>query len=331
MENYRIDAIGLLLALIAITLLLSEPQMGFGFLSSLSGLTILLVLSAFDRRYRSGVQSLAFAAVGGACCLLVDGYLLQLLAEPTKFDRVGFDKWLSIIWLVEAAIFWGVDRARMGSRQQAFPQPSAPVARTTGQGFIAQSVPVTGYVPPVPAPAPVPAYVPPPPPPPPQPVYRQPEPVAPAYVPPPPPPPPQPVYQQPEPVAPTYVPPPPPPQPVFHQPEPVAPAYVPPPPLIEPVYPPATAAPPAPPVAPPPVHQIPPGKEATIYVNLMGEAMNMLRAVRAESVGRDFYLIADEMPENETWEFKPGQIVRCKKKNLSSGKALVAFEEAPRA
>jgi hypothetical protein len=293
MENYRIDAIGLLLALIAITLLLSEPQMGFGFLSSLSGLTILLVMSAFDRRHRSGVQSLAFAAVAGACCLPIDGYLLQLLAEP-KLDHVGADKWLSVMWLVETAIFWGIDSARMGSRAQTFPDVPSPAARSTGQGFIAQSMPATGYVQPVPPPAP-------------------------AYVPPVP--------------TPAYVPPPPAPQPVYREPEPAAAAYAPPPPLIEPIDPPFTAPPPPPPapVARPPVHQIPPGKEATIYVNLVGEAMTMLRAVRAESVGRDFYLIADEMPENETWEFKPGQIVRCKKKNLSSGKALVAFEEAPRA
>jgi hypothetical protein len=287
MENYRIDAIGLLLALIAITLLLSEPQMNFGFLSSLSGLTILLVLSAFDRRYRSGVQSLAFAAVAGACCLLIDGYLLQLLAEP-KLDRGGFDRWLSIIWLVEAVIFWSIDRARMGSREQAAAGVPLPVARTTGQGFIAQSMPVS---------TPAPSYVPP----------------APAYVPPapaPPAPPPQPVYREPEPPVPVYVPPPPPP--------------------VEPIPPPVTPPPVTPP-APPPVHVIPPGKEVMIYVNLMGEAMNMLRAVRAENLGRDFYLIADEMPEGEDWEFKPGQIVKCKKKNLSSGKGLVAFEEAPRA
>ena len=68
-----------------------------------------------------------------------------------------------------------------------------------------------------------------------------------------------------------------------------------------------------------------------IYVNLMGEGMNVLRTVRAESLGRDFYLIADEMPAGEDWEFKPGQIVRCRKKNLSNGKGWVAFEEAPRA
>jgi hypothetical protein len=68
-----------------------------------------------------------------------------------------------------------------------------------------------------------------------------------------------------------------------------------------------------------------------IYVTLLGEGLNVLRSVKAEHLGRDYYRIIDSMPEGETWEYQPGQVVRCKKKNLSSGKALVAIEEAPRA
>jgi hypothetical protein len=73
------------------------------------------------------------------------------------------------------------------------------------------------------------------------------------------------------------------------------------------------------------------GKETMIYVSLLGEGLNVLRSVRAESLGRDYYRIIEDMPEGETWQFQPGQVVRCKKKNLSSGKAMVAMEEAPRA
>jgi hypothetical protein len=289
MENSRIDAVGLLLAVVTVTLALSAAQMNFGYLSSLVGLTLLLVVLAYDRQgYRSGLQSLAFATVCGACLTLASGYLLQIVSSATapKPDHAVFDEWLGIAWLAGALIFWGIDRARMGSREQTIPGVSAPVPRTSGpitigQGFVAQSTPA-------PTPAPAPAYVPPSPPPPPQPVFQQPEPAASAYVPPPPPP------------------------------------------LIEPVEPPVApvVASPAP---PPPVHPIPHGKEVAIYVNLLGEGMNVLRTVRAEQLGRDFYLIADEMPQGEDWEFKPGQIVRCKKKNLSNGKGLVAFEEAPRA
>lgn len=72
-------------------------------------------------------------------------------------------------------------------------------------------------------------------------------------------------------------------------------------------------------------------KEVSIYLNLIGEGIAMMRTVRAEHMGRDFYLITEPMPETERWEFTTGQIVRCKKKNLSHGKGLVAVEEAPRA
>ena len=67
-----------------------------------------------------------------------------------------------------------------------------------------------------------------------------------------------------------------------------------------------------------------------IYVSLIGEGLNVLRSVRAEHLGRDYYRIIDTVPEGEIWEYGPGQVVRCKKKNLSSGKAMVAYEEAPR-
>jgi hypothetical protein len=83
---------------------------------------------------------------------------------------------------------------------------------------------------------------------------------------------------------------------------------------------PAKAPPPPPPVA-----------QTEIYVALVGEGLNLMRTVRAEHVGRDFYKIVEEMPEGETWEFTPGQVVRCTKRKLSTGKGLVAVEEAPRA
>lgn len=99
------------------------------------------------------------------------------------------------------------------------------------------------------------------------------------------------------------------------------------PPVVAAPSPVATAGPPPAPVSVP----IPPGKEVEIYVSLVGEGLNLMRTVRAEHVGRDFYKIVEAMPEGEAWEFGPGQVVRCKKRNLSTGKGLVAVEEAPRA
>lgn len=92
---------------------------------------------------------------------------------------------------------------------------------------------------------------------------------------------------------------------------------------------PSQAVPPSPPVQTAPVPTG--GKPATIYVNLVGEGMNMMRQIRAEHVRRDFYVIVEPMPVDEKWEFQTGQVVRCRKKNLSNGKGLVAYEEAPRA
>ena len=89
----------------------------------------------------------------------------------------------------------------------------------------------------------------------------------------------------------------------------------------------------SPPFAPPPPAAIPVqgGKQVTIFVSLAGEGLNMLRPVQAQQVRRDFYLIVEPMPENESWQFQPGQIVRVQKRNLSTGKGLVAIEEAPKA
>jgi hypothetical protein len=64
-----------------------------------------------------------------------------------------------------------------------------------------------------------------------------------------------------------------------------------------------------------------------IYVDVMGQGISFLRSVRAQHVARDIYRIVDVMPADETWRYEPGQTVRCRKKKLSSGKALVAFEE----
>jgi hypothetical protein len=119
--------------------------------------------------------------------------------------------------------------------------------------------------------------------------------------------------------------------PVAPEPEPVRnwnpPAPEPQPMQAEPVY----AAAPISTVAPPAAAPVPSGKEVSIYVNMLDEGMSVLRSVRAEHLGRDFYVIVDQMPDDEKWEYSPGQVVRCRKKNLSNGKGLVAYEEAPRA
>jgi hypothetical protein len=91
------------------------------------------------------------------------------------------------------------------------------------------------------------------------------------------------------------------------------------------------AAPPPRPVDAKPIQVPTKGTPATIYLNLVGTGIACLRSVKAEHLGRDFYRITEEIPQGEAWEFQTGQIVRCRKKMLSSGKAMVAYQEAPRA
>ena len=122
----------------------------------------------------------------------------------------------------------------------------------------------------------------------------------------------------------------PPPQPVYAPPAYQPPVYAPPPPPLPPQPAFVTEVPATQPPMPD-VTAIPAGREAVIYLNLVGEGLNVLRTVRAENLGRDYFRIADVMPEGEQWEFTPGQVVKCRKKSLSNGKHMVAFEEAPRA
>jgi hypothetical protein len=94
-----------------------------------------------------------------------------------------------------------------------------------------------------------------------------------------------------------------------------------------PVAPPDSAPTEPQPVVPPPSPQAQRAEEATIYINVTDQGISLLRSVRAEHVARDIYRIVDSIPEGEIWRYQPGQTVRCRKQKLSSGKALVAFEE----
>ncbi len=227
-------------------------------LTSIGGLTLLLILLAYDQEgYRSFFQSLAFSAVVGFCIVLASVIVFQLLAGIAPADKRFSEEWLPLTWAISTAIFCGIDRTRMSTREFSRPQQAlsaAPSHRTFVPDFSPSAAPPSNV---------------------------------------------------------------PPHSPVIAQPQ-----------TTEHLKPELTSVNPAPTPVPVPAK---PGKETMIYVNLVGEGLNVLRSVRAEHLGRDFYKIIDSMPEGEAWEFQPGQVVRCKKKNLSSGKGLVATEEAPRA
>lgn len=272
MESSRIDPIALLAAVIAGALVLTAAHGDFGYLSTVGGLTALLVLFAYDQQgYRGVLQSLAFSAVCGFCLMVASGF--GLLALKLSSAAEIQEKWLPLTFVVATFVLMVVDRVRMSSRE------SLSMRLTPGTQPAVQQI-----IPPASAPAPS---------------------VFPPKVSPPPPSPPatSPFVTSPSVTSPS----------VTSWTEPLAPP------------------PPPPPEPPPTAIPVRPGKETMIYLNLVGEGLNVLRTVRSEHLGRDFYRILDDMPEGETWEFQPGQVVRCKKQKLSNGKALVAFEEAPRA
>jgi hypothetical protein len=64
-----------------------------------------------------------------------------------------------------------------------------------------------------------------------------------------------------------------------------------------------------------------------IYVALANEGTSVWRPVEAVPISENVFKIASgSMPENEEWEFAPGATVRCERRQLSDGPALVAIE-----
>src|SRR5260370_12243786 len=68
---------------------------------------------------------------------------------------------------------------------------------------------------------------------------------------------------------------------------------------------------------------------ASIYMYLMDEGVDVWRPVEAIRLAESIYQIKLEsvVPESETWQFLPGDMVRCEQRELSSGKHLVAIEK----
>jgi len=300
MERSRIDSVALLAAAVAAALILLLTRTGFTYLSTIGGVTLLFVLFSYDQEgKRSVFQSLAFSAVCGFCVMLAAGIIYQISLGPKNgsLDAAAKEAYyqirLSATWGFATLILWAIDCARMSGRtayEPALYQRGEDVSKVAQRAGSGRHP--LQLIPESTGSFPAVATPPPAPAPAREPEYRRPE------------------YREPAPVAtrtPEPAPPPPPPAP---------------PPSHEPAPLPVAASP-----APVP---LPPRKEAMIYINLVGEGLNLLRSVRAEHLGHDFYKIIEETPEGETWEYGPGQVVRCRKQKLSSGKALVAFEEAPR-
>jgi hypothetical protein len=65
----------------------------------------------------------------------------------------------------------------------------------------------------------------------------------------------------------------------------------------------------------------------TVYVRLLDEGTDVFRPTEAEQRPDGTYKLLptrDYDPDDEHWEFLPGQVVRCEHMHLHGGKRLVA-------
>ena len=65
--------------------------------------------------------------------------------------------------------------------------------------------------------------------------------------------------------------------------------------------------------------------ETTVYVQLVGEAVDAWRPVAATPEAAGVYRLSEEQPVAEIWAFPPGSRVRCERRPLSGGSELVAY------
>ena len=67
----------------------------------------------------------------------------------------------------------------------------------------------------------------------------------------------------------------------------------------------------------------------TVYVALLDEATDEWRPVEAEHVQGDEYVLYGPIPDDEAWEFQPGDVVHCRERTSSTGTAaLGAFSKS---
>jgi hypothetical protein len=68
-------------------------------------------------------------------------------------------------------------------------------------------------------------------------------------------------------------------------------------------------------------------KVSTIYIELLDEGTDCWRPASAVRLSAGVYRIIGTKPEDETWRFQPGDVVRCTEQHFSEGDGLVAYEK----
>jgi hypothetical protein len=70
------------------------------------------------------------------------------------------------------------------------------------------------------------------------------------------------------------------------------------------------------------------GESATIYVALLQEGTEAWRPVSALSLGGNHFILLGPMPDDETWEYQPGDAVVAERRTFAdaeSGLVAVAY------
>jgi hypothetical protein len=69
-------------------------------------------------------------------------------------------------------------------------------------------------------------------------------------------------------------------------------------------------------------------ERVTVYVRLIGEGTDVSRPTEALCLGKGLFRILPTPnydPEDETWEFPPGSVVRCEKHKGANGEYELAI------
>jgi hypothetical protein len=68
------------------------------------------------------------------------------------------------------------------------------------------------------------------------------------------------------------------------------------------------------------------GELSAVCVPLRDEGTAVWRPVPVEQVAPELFRLLGPVPDGEVWEFPPGAVVRCERRQLSGGVVLVAVE-----
>jgi len=69
-------------------------------------------------------------------------------------------------------------------------------------------------------------------------------------------------------------------------------------------------------------------KYCEVYVALIGEGTIVWRSVEAEPISGELFRLLGSIPDGETWQFQPGDLVSCERRTFANEtESLVAVRK----